>query len=83
MGEAKRLVEGVREIGQLVTVLERLDGCLWVNEVEVKRLVADYVRILAVTSKYFLEQSFMNCLNKVTFLISGLCSHFVKQEVFF
>ena len=83
MGEAKRLLEGVGEIGQLVTALEKSGGYLWVNEVEVKRLLADYIRILAVTSKYVLEQSFMNYLNKMTFVISGLCSHFVKQEVFF
>jgi len=40
----KRLFEGVREILQLVTALERLDGYLCVNVGEVKRLLADYIR---------------------------------------
>jgi hypothetical protein len=42
--EAKRLFEGVRETGQLVTTLERLGGYLFVNVGEVKRLLADYIR---------------------------------------
>jgi hypothetical protein len=42
--EAKRLFEGLREIWQLVTTLERLDGYLCVNVGEVKRLLADYIR---------------------------------------
>lgn len=42
--EAKRLFEGVRDIGQLVTTLERLGGYLFVNVREVKRLLADYIR---------------------------------------
>jgi hypothetical protein len=40
----KRLFEGVREIGQLVTALERLAGYLFVNVGEVKRLLADNIR---------------------------------------
>jgi len=42
--EAKRLFEGVREIWQLVTALERLGGYLCVNVGEMKRLLADYIR---------------------------------------
>jgi len=42
--EAKRLFEGVREIWQLVTALERFGGYLCVNIGEVKRLLADYLR---------------------------------------
>jgi hypothetical protein len=42
--DAKRLFEGVREIWQLVTALEKLGRYLCVNVREMKRLLADYIR---------------------------------------